>query len=149
MTKNCSYFTSTKETVFGIIIESFAPIAPMLMWLLLVSQNKFSGYGINYMMVWEVCSVLNCSSYGKNKIKNHLTKFLGSLQKESYILILVTKGINAAWTKICCCRCKGVLQFLGHSCSFLLVKRLVHYLHNQVEPLLYDHTTQIVGRIMK
>lgn len=33
-----------KRDCFGVINESFAP---MLMWLLLVSQKRFSGRGIN------------------------------------------------------------------------------------------------------
>ena len=43
-TKNYSYFRSTKET--GVINESLALV---LLWLLLVSQKRFSGCGINSM----------------------------------------------------------------------------------------------------
>lgn len=92
-----------------------ASLALMLMWLLLVSQKRFSGYGTNSVKNLGGLYGIKLSFIWQKWDKSHLAKFLDSSWKESvyYFYRVDRKDIHAVWTSACCYSCKGVLWFVG------------------------------------
>lgn len=121
MTENCSYFRSTTETLL-VINESLALCWCGFCWWVRISLVVVE---LTVWRIWEVCLILNCPSYDKNKVKIVLPN-LGLFMKRVLCIHSSNKGQNVVRTRAY----EGGLQFLGHSCSFLLVKRLMSCLHN-------------------
>lgn len=119
----------------GIINES---LAPMLMWLLLVSQDKFSGCGIDCKKDLGALFGIKLSFVWKNKIEIMLADWW-TLD----VYWFLWRRTQERWHG-CKLSSSPRTQKL-FSCG----ERLLSCVHSQLEPLLYDLSTQSVDRTVK